>query len=54
MFLRLHFPPPPLGRFVESITYYRGLVSDHAREKLLPDGIEDLWNPEYAELISLA
>lgn len=39
MFLRLHFPPPPLGRFVESITYYRGLVSDHAREKLLPDGI---------------
>jgi AraC-like DNA-binding protein len=39
MFLRLHFPPPPLGRFVESITYYRGFVTDHAREKLLPDGI---------------
>jgi AraC-like DNA-binding protein len=38
MFLRLHFPPSPLSRFVESITYYSGLVSDHSREKLLPDG----------------
>lgn len=38
MFLRLHFPPLPLGRFVESITCYRDLVTDHAREKLLPDG----------------
>lgn len=38
MFLRLHFPLPPLGRFVESITYYRDMVTAHSREKLLPDG----------------
>ena len=27
---------------------------DPDRVLVLPDGIEDLWNPEYAELISLA
>lgn len=34
----LHFPRPPLARFVESITWYAGFDPTHLREKLVPDG----------------
>ncbi|MGB7961525.1 MAG: ABC-F family ATP-binding cassette domain-containing protein [Propionicimonas sp.] len=38
------------------VTHDEGAVEalDPDRVLVLPDGIEDLWNPEYAELISLA
>jgi ATPase subunit of ABC transporter with duplicated ATPase domains len=38
------------------VTHDEGAVDalDPDRVLLLPDGVEDLWNPEYAELISLA
>jgi len=38
------------------VTHDEGAVNalDPDRVLLLPDGVEDLWNPEYAELISLA
>jgi AraC-like DNA-binding protein len=34
----LHHFAPPLGRFVESLTFFAGVMPLHAREKLLPDG----------------
>jgi ATPase subunit of ABC transporter with duplicated ATPase domains len=38
------------------VTHDEGAVDalDPDRVLLLPDGVEDLWNPEYAELVSLA
>jgi ATPase subunit of ABC transporter with duplicated ATPase domains len=38
------------------VTHDEGAVDalDPDRVLLLPDGVEDLWNPEYADLISLA
>jgi ATPase subunit of ABC transporter with duplicated ATPase domains len=30
------------------------LALDPERILLLPDGVEDLWNPDYADLVSLA
>ena len=38
------------------MTHDEGAVDalDPDRVLLLPDGTEDLWSPEYAELISLA
>ena len=38
------------------VTHDEGAVEALVPDRilLLPDGIEDLWNPEYAELISLA
>ena len=38
------------------VTHDEGAVNalDPDRVLLLPDGVEDLWNPEYADLISLA
>jgi ATPase subunit of ABC transporter with duplicated ATPase domains len=38
------------------VTHDEGAVDalDPDRVLLLPDGVEDLWNPEYAELITLA
>ena len=38
------------------VTHDEGAVAalEPERVLLLPDGIEDLWNPEYAELVSLA
>ena len=38
------------------VTHDEGAVDalDPDRVLLLPDGVEDLWNPEYAELIALA
>jgi AraC-like DNA-binding protein len=38
MLLRVHMPPPPLGRLVASIVYYSGLDVPHRRERLIPDG----------------
>ena len=40
--LHLHKPRPPLDTFVESITYYRGFMPDHTKEKLLPDGAVEI------------
>lgn len=34
----LHHFAPPLGRFVESLTFFASVTPLHAREKLLPDG----------------
>ncbi len=34
----LHFPLPPVSRFVENITYYAGATPNHRREKLIPEG----------------
>ena len=38
------------------VTHDEGAVDalDPDRVLLLPDGVEDLWSPEYAELVSLA
>ncbi len=38
------------------VTHDEGAVHalDPDRVLVLPDGVEDLWTPEYAELISLA
>ena len=38
------------------VTHDEGAVDalDPDRVLLLPDGVEDLWNPEYADLIALA
>jgi ATPase subunit of ABC transporter with duplicated ATPase domains len=38
------------------VTHDEGAVDalDPDRVLLLPDGVEDLWSPEYAELIALA
>jgi ATPase subunit of ABC transporter with duplicated ATPase domains len=38
------------------VTHDEGAVQalDPDRVLVLPDGVEDLWSPEYADLISLA
>ena len=38
------------------VTHYEGAVDalDPDRVLLLPDGVEDLWSPEYADLVALA
>ena len=38
------------------VTHDEGAVEalDPDRVLILPDGVEDLWSPDYAELISLA
>ena len=42
MFLHLHVPGPPLGRFVELVTYYEGYQPEHTKEMLLPDGAVEI------------
>ncbi len=42
MFLHVHQPGPPLGRFVELVTYYADYWPDHAMQKLLPDGAVEI------------
>ena len=42
MLLRLHRPGPPLGRFVELVTYFEGFDPGHTKEKLLPDGAVEI------------
>ena len=38
------------------VTHDEGAVDalDPERVLLLPDGVEDLWNPDYADLVALA
>jgi hypothetical protein len=42
MIHKLHFPPPPLSRFVENIWLVEGFAADYTREKILPDGAIEL------------
>ena len=38
MLLHLHQPSPPLGRFVELVTYHADYWPAHTMQTLLPDG----------------
>ncbi len=42
MLHKLHFPNPPLARFVENIWYVESSDPEHKREKVLPDGAIEL------------
>jgi ATPase subunit of ABC transporter with duplicated ATPase domains len=58
--------PASRGQVLDALRTYRGAVVlvthdegavaalDPDRVLLLPDGTEDLWNPEYADLVALA
>jgi AraC-like DNA-binding protein len=42
MIYRLRIPTPPLSYFVENLWYYKDLIANHTREKLLPDASMEL------------
>ena len=42
MIYRLRIPGPPLSHFVENLWYYDDLITEHTREKLLPDASMEL------------
>ncbi len=42
MLFRIQNPSPPLRPFIENLWYHEGIQSDHALERLLPDGAIEL------------
>ncbi len=42
MLVKIFCPPPPLSRYVESLTWYAGYSPNYAHERILPQGVVEL------------
>jgi len=42
MLVKIFCPPPPLARYVESLTWYAGYMPDYTHERILPQGVVEL------------
>ena len=42
MLIRIYRPPPPLSEFIDWLWFHEGLLCEHRRERVLPDGTFEL------------